>query len=973
MNIPNKYLQNNNLSNEKILFYQKLASKYTMAFTKYHKKYQNLSNYKSNIYEWFFSLDLETRMIVCSIENKKFTNALGQAFLMHEKDKTSKFFISEKEESDNNNNSNEKTVSVFYHREDSNTNNNISVKEESFLNHIIFYQSESQIENLEMYSNYFTLNKDILENQEYFKIFFEQISKNKCFSKPIKTSHDASTKVSVINLPDWLNPSINNSEKNQNKYYTIGEYFIGLFEQAISVRYILMFNSKNLNEIFSGSFLKEIFEREKLMIKYLKNLEPNKYFFHFKIDELVKKLFNNEQLENFINKKSDKENNDYNGWFASRLYFNKTVSLDENIKNVNNFLSQVSRNGEEEFIKHFLFIHIKKLFTYDDFLYRGISEAIYNDYTQRIADDLLNNKESSFIDDVNKKKKKKKKKKGKKNNLENNNNFSKEIVENFVYFLFKKVFEKIDENKKNVILIQKLENFNIDNSKKINENNKKKIKEKKFFLYETTKKKKKSSPKKNEINLNLDISKQIIQNNLNNLNFITSSNSTKTSSTRSDSHNHNNKKEEISFTSYNNNIKNKNNNFKKNSNLNFYNSSFFITPNNKNNINNNSNNNNINNNSNNNNNNVNNNNNKSTKNLNSNNNEIEILINHNPMMKFFDSFNNDIKEYINEQEEFLSYLRQIKFLIRDYLNEITNKLYSNSVLEIYGSCLYQLDIESSDLDLSIITKDKNINLSPLIIELTELNKENEIFIEIVPILSATVPLIKLIIDPLKLNNNKINSIYDIIQNSIYYKNYIFDKKEINQIKVDISINSINSHQIIFMQNSLKIYPEMIPVIKILKRILQETNMNVTYKGGISSYCLFLLIYAYLKYNSNIKITYCILLINFLVYYGMVFDFEHIIINTTLNNPFIRCYNLENVPSILDPITQNNAGKNIYRIFDVTSVFRKIYKNICILNNEYSILEQQNKKDENFDEISTSNSEITENKVKVLFKMFFTSV
>jgi hypothetical protein len=106
---------------------------------------------------------------------------------------------------------------------------------------------------------------------------------------------------------------------------------------------------------------------------------------------------------------------------------------------------------------------------------------------------------------------------------------------------------------------------------------------------------------------------------------------------------------------------------------------------------------------------------------------------------------------------------------------------------------------------------------------------------------------------------------------------------------------------------------------------------------------------------------------------MVFDFEHIIINTTLNNPFIRCYNLENVPSILDPITQNNAGKNIYRIFDVTSVFRKIYKNICILNNEYSILEQQNKKDENFDEISTSNSEITENKVKVLFKMFFTSV
>ena len=82
---------------------------------------------------------------------------------------------------------------------------------------------------------------------------------------------------------------------------------------------------------------------------------------------------------------------------------------------------------------------------------------------------------------------------------------------------------------------------------------------------------------------------------------------------------------------------------------------------------------------------------------------------------------------------------------------------------MYGSSLYNLDIESSDLDLSISSEDKNLSLSSLIIELTKNN--NIIYESINPILTASVPVIKLVINPIKLNDKEINLIYDSIRNN----------------------------------------------------------------------------------------------------------------------------------------------------------------------------------------------------------------
>ena len=63
---------------------------------------------------------------------------------------------------------------------------------------------------------------------------------------------------------------------------------------------------------------------------------------------------------------------------------------------------------------------------------------------------------------------------------------------------------------------------------------------------------------------------------------------------------------------------------------------------------------------------------------------------------------------------------------------------------------------------------------------------------------------------------------------------------------------MNHKQIIFIQKSLINYPSIKYVIKILKRCLYEKNMNQTYKGGMSSYVLFLLTYSFTKWNVIIN-------------------------------------------------------------------------------------------------------------------------
>ena len=643
-------------------------------------------------------------------------------------------------------------------------------------------------------------------------------------------------------------------------------------------------------------------------------------------------LYNDQNLKEFIDKYSIKEKAIF-GVDNIEIYFHKEDDLNSIILEGNTFFNNLLKNNtQKDFINFFLFLNIKQLFTYDDFYFRGIFEKIYENYSNQNIKDLI-------LEDEQKKDKEKTKKKKKRKKIENNydDKLNNKIINNqkenekqidFGDEVLKILSEanisgnndekKIDsQDKCNTKNIQNKEEDN--NKNKINficdeeknliktyiknlifeslfnkiklleyqesiilKNEKKKNKRKEFFLYDTSgnnKKKKKNkqndeiSEKLNKIESTEKIEKNAEENNILNMNQINKLKETITSHIDS-----------LSFISTN-----------------------------------------------------------SSKKSNSTNNNS--FVNHGENLCYDDQYqlmtsqkfkllNNNILEYYNILEEALVIQRKIKLELVNYFSSIIKIVYKNSNILIYGSSLYNLDIDTSDLDLSISSKE-NITLSNLELYLKENNKKNQ-YSRLNGIFSASVPIIKLEIDYLKIENDEIKKLYEKLKETNYYKkcDYKENLNFMNKVNIDISLNSINNKQIEFIKIALSEYPEMRPLIKIIKKILQIKNMNNSYHGGMSSYCLFLLIYSYFKFyyrqleNNQIKeINYGFLLMGILSFYINYIDFNYIKIDPSLDIPFINEFSLETIPTIIEPISKQNAAKTIYKIFDVVNCLRNVYEDI----------------------------------------------
>ena len=1017
MNISHKDLFHNNFSKEKRQFYEKIGNRYYHAYLKYKKKYSNNKDYKKKIINWLFSKDEETRMVLCSIENKKYTKFINDAYNLYKGCSCIKIYLKDDEDDSKVN-----LISINDPRLNPSEHNYYS-KQRQFLNEIMFYQCESPINDYNTYSNYFTLSK-IIKDQTAFINFCNDFSNNNFLQSPIEPKIKDQNKLSstiYFKFPKWLyednlrNANINYDYDYDNNlelklYYSLPKFIMALLEQVLSVRYILYNDSNNLQEILSSIYLSDLFDKRNKIVLYLTPKEIKYSYLYFKIDELAQNLYNDGELEKFILKNKIKEE----GAFMTDVYFDKEDNIKDIILEGSQFFNKFLRdNTQKDFIDFFMLIHIQKIFTYDDFYFRGIFEKIYEKYSNEAINDL-------FLEKTNKKKRKKKKKSNNesdknKDNYENNNNdkmnskeikgktnnnklnensnkinidFGEEIlkilsesgisqnnkVENNIkekHNLNFVISEKEDKSNYSSDLSDKrkikfenkktLNNENKENNKCIEENvikeednnlihkfikdllyeylfkmieskeeinnkkNKKKNKEKDFFLYDPTKnfkKKKKNNTIKvndlqNKLNKDKDINDDNVNNNGNNLIIIDNSDKTKKNEKMN---------EEQSNPSLINKIKETNEKIKKSQNepiISHINSFSFNPLKNKK---------------------------KENNKIIINNNFINInfqnnycIVNPNITPIFVNKLNNSIQEYYNDLEEALSIQRIIKTEITNYLLSIIKTVFPDSNLLIYGSSLYNLDIDTSDLDISISSQLK-ISLLDLEKSLLEHNNYNQ-FSKINAILSASVPIIKFEIDYLKMNNEKINHLYNLLQETKYYKIYygVKDEEErinyMNKINIDISLNSANDKQINFVKQILIDYPEIKPLIKIIKKILQIKEMNNSYKGGMSSYCLLLLVYSYIKfyYNKDKELTNnnddCGTLLIYLLYYISCIDFESTIIAPHLINPFIMNCSLDSIPTIIEPISKQNAGKTIYKIFDVVNILYQIYKDIFVIMEE----------------------------------------
>ena len=406
---------NNNFSKEKVQFYDKLGNKYYHAFQKYKRKYPDIKNFKKNVINWLFSNDEETRTILCSIENKKYTDIIKEAYNEHDQSPYAKFYLKDSED--------ENEIKLFHINNSKLINNNSHdyyLKEINLIKDIKFYQCESHINDYSKYSNYFTFF-NILKNQINFINVCDYFTNDKFLENPIKIINEFNKN---FNFPEWIfknnipeNTAIfvdNKSKINIGYFYSLPKLILALLEQVLSIRYLIYYDTNNLESILSSVYLYELFQKRNDIITYLAPKEKKFSYIYFKLDELAKDLYNDKKLKEFIESKRIKETSIFN-IDNIEIYFNEEDDLNSIILEGNNFFNKFLKENEpKDFIDFFVLINIKQLFTYDDFYFRGIFEKIYETFLNQNLKDLILGEEKEK-EKGNKKKRKKKKKKNEKN------------------------------------------------------------------------------------------------------------------------------------------------------------------------------------------------------------------------------------------------------------------------------------------------------------------------------------------------------------------------------------------------------------------------------------------------------------------------------------------------------------------------------------------------------------------------------
>ena len=229
-------------------------------------------------------------------------------------------------------------------------------------------------------------------------------------------------------------------------------------------------------------------------------------------------------------------------------------------------------------------------------------------------------------------------------------------------------------------------------------------------------------------------------------------------------------------------------------------------------------------------------------------------------LSFFEKLHNDIITYDNNITQILSLSQNIKEFCISFIENIICESFPQKdeySLDIYGSFATGLMIEASDIDIKIrINKEKKEDLEKLFFILANNLKEKNKFESIVPISTASVPVIKLVVNPENFILGMENLEKDLknLKNSEIYKNFKFNYEEIDKIKIDITFilsnteKNSNISSVNFAKTKIEQFPEVKLILRVLKRFFYTKKMNSAFNGGLSSYNLFLLVLSFAQYK-----------------------------------------------------------------------------------------------------------------------------
>jgi hypothetical protein len=134
-------------------------------------------------------------------------------------------------------------------------------------------------------------------------------------------------------------------------------------------------------------------------------------------------------------------------------------------------------------------------------------------------------------------------------------------------------------------------------------------------------------------------------------------------------------------------------------------------------------------------------------------------------------------------------------------------------------------------------------------------------------------------------------------------------------RVNLGIQCISYIQKLCME-----FQDLKPIVIVLKKLLQNSNLNSPYHGGLSSYSLVLMASTFLYTNNAFSMGKN--LVEFLNYYGNYFNPQ---VTGCSGEDYILTLGNTDPIIVLDPLNpNNNTTRNAFRIGEIQQLFKKAH-------------------------------------------------